>query len=120
MATPEERKKLKAEYKMQRRAAGVFAVTNIVEGRVFLGSCLDAERPLRRILFELQFGSFKNRALQSDFSRLGEEAFTFAVLETVPLSAERPEDELELLEEKYLAELDLETAYNTDARIRFR
>ena len=120
MDTNEQRKQLKEEYKSRQRVAGIFTITNTVDGKVFLGSCLDAERPLRRIRFELQLGSFKNRKLQDDFARLGEDAFRFAVLETVPTSAEDPEEELERLEEKHLAGLDPSASYNTDSRIRFR
>ncbi len=48
------------------------------------------------------------------------DVFRFDVLETVSSSAEDPEGELELLEEKYLAEIEETTLYNTDPRIRFR
>jgi hypothetical protein len=120
MDTNDQRKRMKEEYKSRRRLAGVFAITNTVDEKVFLGSCLDAERPLGRIRFELQLGSFRNRGLQDDYTRLGEDAFHFAVLETVPLSAEDPEDELERLEAKHLAALDRSSSYNTDSRIRFR
>jgi hypothetical protein len=120
MNTSDQRKRMKEEYKTRQRVAGVFAITNTMDERVFLGSCLDAERPLRRIRFELQLGSFRNRELQRDYARLGEEAFCFAVLETVPTSAEDPEEELEALEEKHLAGLDLSASYNIDSRIRFR
>ena len=120
MNANDERKRMKEEYKSRQRVAGIFTVTNTVDGKVFLGSCLDAERPLRRIRFELQLGSFKNRELQNDYARLGEDAFRFAVLESVPTSAEDPEEELERLEEKHLAGLDPSASYNTDSRIRFR
>ena len=49
----DERKRLKRAYKDLRPTGGVFAVTNTIDGKTFLGSCLDAERPLRRIRFEL-------------------------------------------------------------------
>jgi len=116
----DERKRLKRAYKDLRPTGGVFAVTNTIDGKTFLGSCLDAERPLRRIRFELDVGSFRNQALQDDYSRLGVDAFRFEVLETVSSTADDPEQELESLEAKYLADLDEQKAYNTGPRIRFR
>lgn len=114
------KKQLKEEYKSRKRNAGVFAITNTLNGRVFLGSCLEADRPLRRIFFQLELGSFVNRALQEDFKRLGKDAFLAQVLETVPAAADDPDGELEKLEEKYLAALDRSNTYNKDDKIRFR
>jgi hypothetical protein len=116
----EERKRLKEEFKGRPHVAGIFAVTNKDNGRVFLGSCLEADRPLRRLRFELQLGSCRNRELQADFDRLGEDSFLFAVLETVPAEAADPSEELELLEKQHLAALDPARSYNQDDRIRFR
>lgn len=120
MSADEQRRRLKEEYKTRKRVAGVFRVANTGNGRVFLGSCLDAERPLRRMRFELQLGSFRNQSLQRDFTQWGEDAFRFEVVETVPADAEDISDRLEQLEMKHLAALDRDTAYNENDRIRFR
>ncbi|NLT36364.1 MAG: GIY-YIG nuclease family protein [Gaiellales bacterium] len=120
--TNEDKKRLKEEFKNRKQTAGVFTITNTTNGRVFLGSCLDADRPLRRIQFELELGSFSfnNPELQEDFMAHGKESFHFEVVETVAESEEKPEEALERLEEKHLARLDRSNTYNRGDRIRFR
>ena len=118
----EDTKRLKEEFKNRKRTPGVFTITNTRNGKVFLGSCLEVDRPLRRIQFELELGSFRfnNPELQQDFADYGKECFRFEVVERAAESEEKPEEVLERLEVKYLDRLDRSNTYNRDDRIRFR
>lgn len=118
----EDKKRLKEEFKNRKKTPGVFTITNTSNGKVFLGSCLEVDRPLRRIKFELELGSFafNNPELQQDFADNGKASFRFEVVERVAESEEKPEEALERLEEKYLDRLDRSKTYNRDDRIRFR
>lgn len=78
-------------YKESHKRAGVFAVRNLRDGRVLLGSALNLHGPLNRHRAQLDFGSHPCRALQKDWDALGPEAFAFEVLETVDEKLAGPE-----------------------------
>jgi hypothetical protein len=115
-------KNLREEYKLRDVTAGIFRVTNLVTGRVFLGSTLNLHGPLNRIEFELAQGMHKNRRLQDDFQRYGRESFTFEVLERIEPSNDagfKVEAELGRLEARYSSGLDRANCYNEKEDIRF-
>ena len=118
------RQDLKREYKERKRPAGVFAIRNTVNGKVFLGSSLNLEGPLNRHRFMLSIGKHEVPALQQDWNSFGPDRFTFEILEEVKVK-DTPgfsvEDELTLLEQIWVETLQPfgEKGYNDGKRIRY-
>jgi hypothetical protein len=83
-----DRKALIREYKQSRRPMGVYRVRNTAEGKALLGSSNDLPAILNRHRAQLRMGVHNVRELQQDWNRLGAEAFTFEVLDTL----EPPDD----------------------------
>ena len=104
-----DRKALIREYKDTPRPMGIFRVHNKVDDRSLVGASKDLPAMLNRQRAQLKFGAHKNRALQSDWNRLGADAFEFEVLDTLapadPPAARDPADELAVLEQLWLERL---------------
>jgi len=116
------RAQVRRAYKERAKQPGVFRVVNTANGRVFLGSGLDLHAPINRVTFELDMNIGRNTDMKRDLETFGRDSFIVEVLETVEPRDEPdfdPKRELEVLERKHLAELDWNTAYNKDDRIRY-
>ena len=119
----QRRKELNRAYQERGKPSGVFQVKNLVNGKALLGSSLNLEGPLNKHRFMLRINSYPNKELQKDWNDLGEDQFSFEILETVEVKDDpnfNLKDELTLLEEIWLEKLQPfgERGYNTDARIR--
>lgn len=118
------RKEWAALYKQARKAAGVYGIRNTVSGRVLLGSSVNLHGPLNRHRTELKLGSHRCRELQADWNRLGEDAFVFEILGTVPAELDGLERDqaLKELEQKWIADAQpfAGRCYNTSEKIRLR
>lgn len=103
------RAELKRAYKEKPPPMGVYAVRNLTNGKVLLGVALNAQGMLNRLRFELDRGMHdKPPGLQEDWKRLGPEAFSFEVLDTLPPQDEprdNPMEELKVLEALWLERL---------------
>lgn len=77
----ETRRELLRQYKQSRPLAGVFRLTNLVTGRVFVGGSLQLDGAMNRMRFELKMRSHRNHLLQQDWIAHGAEAFSFEVLD---------------------------------------
>lgn len=89
------------KYKETPRTMGVFAIRNTASGRSFIGSSVDVTARLNRNRSELRMGAHKNSELQGDWNRLGPDAFSFDVLDTLKPSDEPgadPAEDLSVLE----------------------
>ena len=82
LAAP-RRRELTRLYKESPPAAGVYALRNLDDGRLWLGASLNAAGALNRLRFELDRGAHRNRVLQQDWARLGAARFSFEVIDTV-------------------------------------
>jgi hypothetical protein len=116
------RSELKRAYKEAPRQAGVYRIKNLQSGKILLGSSTNLHGPLNRHRFMLSIGRHHNVALQEDWNRLGPDAFSFDILETVKPGddpAFSVEDELTLLEQIWREKLQPggEPGYN-HGRIR--
>lgn len=76
-----DRKDLIRAYKETVQPAGIYAVRNTVEGKLLLGASRNLPAGLNSQRAQLRFGGHRNRALQADWNRLGEDAFTIEVFE---------------------------------------
>ena len=113
-----DKRTLKREYKEAEIPAGVYRVCNKVSDRSLVGSSLNLPAILNRSRQELRLGGHRNRELQSDWNALGEDAFVFEILDTLPPRDEPGYDikrELKVLEELWLERLEPygERGYNT-------
>jgi hypothetical protein len=111
------RAELKRAYKEAPRQAGVYQIKNLRSGKVLLGSSTNLHGPFNKHRFMLSIGRHNNAALQEDWNRLGADAFSFEILETVKPTDDPAfslDDELTLLEQIWLEKLGLpgENGYN--------
>ncbi len=117
------RKDFIRQYKERRKTAGVFQIKNMVNGKVLLGSSLNLDGPLNGHKFMLSIGSHRNKELQNDWNKYGEDNFVFETLEVVEIKDDpnfNVKDELTLLEEIWLEQLQPfgEKGYNKNSDIR--
>lgn len=117
------RKELNREYAERPKPAGVFQVKNTANGKVLLGSSLNLEGALNGHRFMLRTGSHRNKVLQEEWKKSGEENFVFEILEVVQVREDpnfNLSDELTLLEMIWLEKLQPVGAkgYNLNDRIR--
>jgi len=118
------RKDIQREYKEKAKAAGVFQVKNVVNGKVLLGSSLNLDGPLNGHKFMLEISGHTNKALQKEWNEFGADKFVFEFLEVVKVKNDDPnfnlDDELTLLEQIWLEKLQPfgKCGYNIDAHIR--
>ena len=94
-----DRKAARRAYKETPPAMGIYAVRNSAEGKMLVGSSPNPAGRLNREKFALDFGNHPSRALQADWNRLGAEAFTFEVLDTLEPSDDPDADTAEELAE---------------------
>jgi hypothetical protein len=79
----ETKRTLTRQYKESVRPAGVFAVRNQTNGRVYLSSSLNVEGAMNRVRFELDRRTHRNKALQQDWIEHGVANFTFEIVDRV-------------------------------------
>ena len=105
---PIDMKAAKLAYRASRRPMGVFAIRNLVNDKVFVGSSVDLSAIFNRIRFQLFAGAHPNKALESDWKLYGTGKFEFEVLEELPPQADvnyAPAADLETLEDLWLEKL---------------
>lgn len=76
--------------------AVIYQITNMVNGKYYIGSSTSFERRVWQHKNHLRRGEHKNPHLQAAWTKYGEEPFVFEVLETVP------DDQQLLAEDRYL------------------
>jgi hypothetical protein len=117
MSTKTDRKTLTREYKERQHPIGVFRVYNSSSGKSFVGSSVNLPAMLNRQKAQLGMKGHPNRALQNDWNELGEEAFSFEILDTITPPEEPgydPADDLKALEALWVEKLEAtgEKGYN--------
>ncbi len=113
------RAELKKKYKEMVWKAGIIAVRNLQNGRMWLGSTPNPEATLRRFRFELEFGSLRIKELQKEWFEFGADAFSFEVIDTIEQDPEKDDaEELAALEALWRDKLsaELENEYKDPAR----
>lgn len=112
---------LKRQYKENPPQAGVYKITNTTNGKVLLGKGMNVEGVLNRQKAQLRWGSHPRAGLQEDWKRLGQESFTFEVvdyLEAAKDPAQDAEKDLDGLFKLWLDKLEPfgERGYNEPAK----
>lgn len=86
------RKALTQAYKLALPPMGVFAIRNLVSGRMLIDQSANLTGTINRHRTELKLGTHRNKALMDDWRALGEANFVFEVLAQVD---ERPEPDFD-------------------------
>jgi hypothetical protein len=105
------KKELIKEYKNKKHPAGLFAVKNKPENKMFIGTSLNLPAKLRGITFELEMGSHAFSNLAEDYKRLGKDNFEIFVLDEIEAKDETERElknELETLENMWVEKLKAE------------
>ncbi len=102
-------KQLKDEYKQMKFKAGVFAIRNTVNNKIFVGSSVNLDAIWNRHRLQLDFGSHPAAELLNDWKTLGADKFKFEIISEIKQNDEMTDkdiaDEVKLLEKLYLEEL---------------
>ena len=111
------RKEIIKEYKNHKHPAGLFAVKNKVDNKMFIGISLNLPAKIRGITFELEMGKHAYSNLAEDYKKLGKDQFEISVLDQIEVKDESEKElrsELETLEEMWVEKLKIEgiTFYN--------
>ena len=77
------RRELVRHYKETGPRAGVYAIRNLADGRVYVGASTNVDGALNRAQFELRQRGHRHKQLMADWQRLGAEHFRFEVLDCV-------------------------------------
>jgi len=88
-----DRKAARREYKETARPAGVFAVRNLPDDVRLVGVSSDLPSMLNRQRFQLEMGAHPDKRLQTDWKRLGPDAFAFEVLDRLEPPEEPDRDQ---------------------------
>ena len=102
------KKELKKKYKQTLTPMGIFQIKNLVNGKVFIECGKNLPGNLNSSKFQLKMGSHMNQELQKDYNQLGEEKFSFEIIDRLEpkedLSYNYSED-LKVLEEMWLEKI---------------
>lgn len=115
------RKELINEYKQTIQPMGIYQIRNIINGKIFLGRSKNLKGIINRNRFQLKNGSHMNKVMQRDFIEVGEENFSFEILDHLKPNEDMKDnyaEELALLEEMWIEKLKpyYEKGYNTKSR----
>ena len=100
-----DKKELKQTYKETKLPRGIFQIRNKVNNKRIVGSSTTLNTVWNSHRFQLKNGSHPYKELQSDWNSLGEEHFSFEILDTLKEEGLlNPKQELKILEEMVLEE----------------
>ncbi len=102
------RKQLLLKYKQTLQPMGVYRVTNVNNGKMFIAGGLNLHGKINSCRFQLIHGSHMNRELQADFTRTGAEHFVFDILDYLePKNSHETDytDDLEMLTNLWIEKL---------------
>jgi hypothetical protein len=103
-----DKKQIKEDYKSKKQPAGIFAVHNLPDNKMFIGISKDLPSVLKRFEFTLKMGSFPFQNLIDDYNRLGKNNFEIKVLDELEIKDETEQEidkELKTLEEMWIEKL---------------
>lgn len=76
-----DKKELKKQYKQTLPKMGIYKITNLISGKFFIGKGMNVPGKINSSKFQLNMGSHMNKDLQKDFKQLGEDKFSFEVVD---------------------------------------
>jgi hypothetical protein len=106
-----DKKQIIKDYKQQRQPAGIYAVHNLADNKMYIGTSKNLPAVLRRFEFTLTMGNFPYQDLIDDYKKLGKDNFEIKILDELELKNETEKEldiELESLEELWIEKLRAE------------
>ncbi len=103
-----DRRALVRQYLETDRPAGVYGIRNTTSGKMLVGSSPNVPGILNRQRFQLENGSHPDVELQSDWNKLGPDAFAFETLDLLVPSDDPgydPSEDLRVLKAMWLEKL---------------
>ena len=103
----ERKKELSEQFAQTKKFMGVFKITNLVSGKIFIDGSLNLKNQWDRVKMALDGNMHVNAALQKDWNELGEKKFAFELLEETEVKDEIIDKKFELsrLEQIWLEKL---------------
>lgn len=74
---------MKTYYNGNSKKSGVYKIINIINNRIYIGSCKSFKQRYKEHLNSLRNNKHSNKFLQADFNKCGEDLFEFYILEVV-------------------------------------
>jgi hypothetical protein len=106
-----DKKQISNDYKQQKQPAGIYAVHNKVDNKMYIGTSKNLPAVIRRFEFTLQMESFPYQELIDDYKKLGKNNFEIKILDELELKNETDKEitsELNSLEELWIEKLKIE------------
>ena len=103
-----DKKQISKDYKQQKQPAGIYAVHNKIDNKMYIGTSKNLPAVIRRFEFTLTMGSFPYQELIDDYKKLGKENFEVKILDELELQNETDKEidnELIELEELWVEKL---------------
>jgi hypothetical protein len=112
------KKEIKRQYKEMKQPMGIYRITNLVNGKIYIGRSKSVDTVFNSARFQLKMGSYFIKDLQKDFTRYSEAKFLFDVVDHLEPNDDPGYDyseDLLVLEEMWLAKLQPydEKGYNS-------
>lgn len=96
---------MKFKYNGHSRKSGVYRITNLTNGKFYIGSCAEFKRRSTQHRSHLRGNKHSNKHLQNAWNKYGEESFLFEVVEVIPGDrTARTTREQELIDEQLKAD----------------
>ena len=74
-----DRKQIKRDYKKQIRPAGIYAVVNNQDKKIFLGKTRNPDNVVKRLIFELDGATHPYKNMVNDYERIGKKYFDIKI-----------------------------------------
>jgi group I intron endonuclease len=112
------KKEMINKYKQTIQPMGIYQIRNMKSGKIYIGSAKNLRGKINSNKFQLKNGLHLNKEMQKDFIEIGEEGFSFDVLDYLKPKEDLNYDyteELKILEDMWLEKLQPynEKGYNT-------
>jgi group I intron endonuclease len=102
------RKELKKQYQQTLQPMGVYQIRNRRNGKIYIGCSKNLPGKLNSHKFQLKNGLHPNKQMQKEFNEIGEEGFSFDILDHLNPREDLNRDyteELKALEEMWIEKL---------------
>ena len=103
-----DKKQIIKNYKLLKQPAGVYAVHNKADNKMYIGTSKNLPAVVRRFEFTLLMESFPYQELIDDYKKLGKDNFEIKILDELELKNETEKEidvELNSLEELWIEKL---------------
>jgi len=109
------KKEIIAQYKARPEMGGVYSITCIETGKIFLDGVLDLQGSRNRFNFSVKTGACMQMKLQADWMKYSASSFKFEILEEIKINETQSKKEfledIKLLKKMWLEKLDGKEVY---------